>query len=333
MATQLFSSIGMQGRVLRELAASPFPTQAATLAAAQRIIVVGTGSSLNAARLGAWQLRRHGIDAVAISASSQGRWEPVPRPGDALVVISHTGTTAYSLRVRLAALAAGVPLVSITGANAGWPEAIIAGPVETSDTYSVSYLATLGVLARLADGIEAIRAGASVRPVSLTLLEAAERVEAAVAAPEIGHISVPGRVAVLVGAGPWAVTAAEGALTVREAARVLAEGVDAESLLHGFAVPLSTADLLIALQPGADPDGLIDGLSAAAHAEGVDVVTLEDERPPADPFFAQFPLTARLQLLADHFARRRGQNPDDAIVGCWSADSLWSAGRPVAVAP
>ena len=318
----------MQARVLRELAASSFAEQASVLADAQRLILIGTGSSLHAARLGAWHLRRRGIDAVALASSDLAHWEPAVRPGNALVVISHTGQTAYSLRARLDALAAGLPLVSITGEGAGWPEALIAGPTETSDTYTVSYLASLGVIARLADGIEAVRGGASVRPASLTLLDAADRVQEAIDAPEIAHIGVPPRATALVGTGPWAVTAAEGALKLREAARVLAEAYDAETLLHGSAAPLTEADTLIALQPSADPDGLIDGLAAAAHAEGVHVVTLDEQRPLTDPFYAQFPLTVRLQQLAAHFAQRRGQNPDDVIVGCWHADSLWNAGRP-----
>jgi glutamine---fructose-6-phosphate transaminase (isomerizing) len=329
METKLARSIGTQARVLRELAASSFAAQASVLADAQRLVLIGTGSSFNAARLGAWQLRRHGIDATAMSSADLARWEPMLRRGDALVVVSHTGQTAYSMRARLDALAAGTPVVSITGAGADWPEAIIAGPAETSDTYTVSYLASLAAIARLADGIEALRAGASVRPASLTLLDTADRVEAAIATPDVAHINVPVRATAIVGAGPWAITAAEGALKLREAARVLAEAHDPESLLHGSAVPLTSADTLIALQPGADRDGLIDGLASAAHAEGVHVVTIEDERPLADPFYAQFPLTVRLQQLAAHFAQRRGQNPDDVIVGCWHVDSLWNAGRPV----
>ncbi len=319
----------MQGRVLRELAATSFDEQAALLAAARRITLVGTGSSLHAAQLGAWLLRRHGLDARALSSLDQARWEPAPRAGDALVVISHTGRTAYTQRVRADALACGVPLVSITGSGAGWPEAIVTPVREQSDTYSASYLATLGVLSRLADGIDRALGTAAGRPGMLALLDAADRVEASVAAPEIDRIAVPDRALVIVGTGPWAVTAREGALKVREAARVLAEGYDSELLLHGSAVPLRAGDTVLALQPGADPDGLVDSLAAAAHAEGVTVATLEDERAPADPFYAQFPLTARLQLLAAQFATRRGQDPDVAIVGCWSADSLWRAGSPV----
>ena len=65
-----------------------------------------------------------------------------------------------------------------------------------------------------------------------------EAVAAAIADPSIDAIAQPERLLVLVGAGPSAVTAREGALKVREASRFLAEGYDAEYLLHGSAVPL-----------------------------------------------------------------------------------------------
>ncbi|MCL2516709.1 MAG: hypothetical protein FWF16_12255, partial [Microbacteriaceae bacterium] len=203
-----------------------------------------------------------------------------------------------------------------------------AGPAEVCDTYTVSYVATLGALARLLDGIVAVRAGAPVAAGSSELRSAAERVAAAIEDPDIAHINVPERAMVIVGAGPWAITAAEGALKLREAGRVLAEGYDTETLLHGSAVPLTGADTLLALEPSADRDGLIDGLAAAAHAEGVHVVSLEETRAVTDPFYAQFAPTVRLQQLAAHFARRRGQNPDAVIVGCWNNASLWNAGRP-----
>ncbi|HEY0247969.1 MAG TPA: SIS domain-containing protein [Gryllotalpicola sp.] len=330
MDTQLSRSIGTQGRVLRELAASSFPEQSTMLAAARRILLVGTGTSYHAARLGAWHLRHRGIEAVAISSLEQARWEPEAGVGDAMIVISHTGQTAYSLSVRQRALTADTPLVTVTGADANWPEAIIASPKETTDTYTVSYLGTLAVIARLADGIAAARGDAAAEERGTRmLLDSAARVESAIARPDIAHIAPPQRAAVLVGTGPWAITAAEGALKLREAARVLSEAYDAETLLHGSAVPLLSADTLIALQPATDPDGLVDGIAAAAHAEGITVATIEDPEPASDPFYAQFALTVRLQWLAAHFAERRGQNPDEPIVGCWGADSLWNAGRPV----
>jgi glucosamine--fructose-6-phosphate aminotransferase (isomerizing) len=36
----------------------------------------------------------------------------------------------------------------------------------------------------------------------------------------------------------------------------------------------------------------------------------------------------RLQLLAERFARLRGQNPDVAITGAWDSPALWQMGAP-----
>ncbi len=60
----------------------------------------------------------------------------------------------------------------------------------------------------------------------------------AIDAPGTESITVPERDLVIAGAGPAAFTAREGALKLREGARVLAEGHDIEYLLHGSAVPL-----------------------------------------------------------------------------------------------
>jgi glucosamine--fructose-6-phosphate aminotransferase (isomerizing) len=82
---------------------------------------------------------------------------------------------------------------------------------------------------------------------------------------------------VLAGVGPFAVTAREGALKLREAARLLAEGYDAEYLLHGNAVPLTPDDALIALGDGT----FVELLAKAAREAGLataDVTQTGDER-------------------------------------------------------
>jgi glucosamine--fructose-6-phosphate aminotransferase (isomerizing) len=121
------------------------------------------------------------------------------------------------------------------------------------------------------------------------------------------------------------VTAREGALKLREAARMLAEGFDAEYLLHGSAVPLGPADGLVLLEPDADRDGLVAAIGEAAAAERVPVSTLslETDLPPV---LAQIPMTVVLQRLAASWARLRAQDPDVAIVGAWAEPTLWELG-------
>jgi glucosamine--fructose-6-phosphate aminotransferase (isomerizing) len=296
--------------VLRHALELDLDSSAAKLAEAERVWLVGTGTSEHAALLGAAMLATAGLDAAAISG--QGFVVAPPRfgPGDAAIVISHTASTTFARQAREEALAAGARVVSITGEGKDWPEAIEAAPPERSETYTASYLAALLVLARLAafDGV------------SLAALPAL--VEAAAAEPTLIERPPP-RLTVLFGAGPAAVTAREGALKLREASRVLAEGFESEYLLHGSAVPLTEDDHLVAIDPDADPTGLTAEVARAAEHEGIAVTRLA---PPPDlpPLLAQLPLTARLQSLASDWADLRTVDPDTVITGAWAADSFWA---------
>ena len=136
----------------------------------------------------------------------------------------------------------------------------------------------------------------------------------------------PERSFALVGAGPSSASANEGALKLREAARILAQGFDAEYFLHGNAVPLGSKDHLIAMTTP-DDDGFVAAVAAAAEAEGVGVTRLS-EPSPLPPVLAQIPMAVRLQLLALRLAVARGQNPDKVIVGRWDDPALWSIGSP-----
>jgi glutamine---fructose-6-phosphate transaminase (isomerizing) len=147
--------------------------------------------------------------------------------------------------------------------------------------------------------------------------------------PAWSNARPPSRLTVLFGAGPAAVTAREGALKLREASRVLAEGFESEYLLHGSAVPLTSDDQLIALDPTGDPSGLTAALADAAEREGIPVARVD---PPTDlhPLLAQLPLTVHFQALASRWADRQAIDPDRVIVGAWADPSLWSLGAPEA---
>jgi glucosamine--fructose-6-phosphate aminotransferase (isomerizing) len=321
--TALLRMIGQQGDALDRMAGLDVTRPAGILAAAGRIVLVGTGTSLHAAELGAMMLDAAGRDACWYPAATWARWSTGPRPRDALLVLSHTGETAYAARARADALAAGVPVVSVTGVGRGWPEAIETVAPDESHTYTVSYTATLAVLARLAHELGAADGSPG------QVAQAAAAVRRACADPGTEDVAVPARSLAIAGCGPWGITAREGALKVREGARMLAEGFDTDRLLHGGAVPLTAADGLVLLEPAADPDGLTAALGSAAEAEGVPVSVLaaaDGDRLP--PLLAQIPMTVRLQLLAERLARLRRQNPDVAIVGAWDEPALWQMGAP-----
>jgi glucosamine--fructose-6-phosphate aminotransferase (isomerizing) len=321
--TALLRMINSQADALDRMGELDLAGPAAVLAQASRVVIVGTGTSQHAAELGAMMLGQAGQDACWYPAATWARWSPGPRAGDALCVISHTGETAYAARARAQALAAGVPLVSITGVGRGWPEAIQTVPPDESHTYTVSYTSTLAVLARLAHELGWADGSAG------QLARAAGQVRLVCADPGTEAVAMPARSLAIVGAGPWGITAREGALKIREGARVLAEGFDTDRLLHGGAVPYTAADGLVLLEPGADPDGITGAVGDAARQERVPVSILE--APPdagLPPLLAQIPMTVRLQLLAETFARLRHQNPDAAVTGAWNEPAMWRMGAP-----
>jgi glutamine---fructose-6-phosphate transaminase (isomerizing) len=318
--TELERAIRAQPEELRRLAGLELPPHANRLAAGERLWLVGTGTSLHAAELGAAMMARAGIDARFASSMDFARRAPL-RAGDGVIVISHTGETAFARAARARALDLGTETLSLTATGVGWPEAVEVTEKERSETYTRSYTGALAVLALIAGELGAEGLGPEV------VVATADAAEGALAAPGLDAVPEPERLLVLAGTGPDAVTAREGALKLREAARLAAEGYDAEYLLHGSAVPLDDRDALLLL--GRDADGLVDELATAAEAKGVSVARVGESRAePADELMAQIPLTVRLQLLALRRAEQGGHDPDTVITGAWAAEALWSVGVP-----
>jgi len=317
--TELERAIRDQPDELRRLAGLELPPHANRLAAGERLWLAGTGTSLHAAELGAAMMARAGIDARFASSMEFAKRSPL-RAGDGAIVISHTGETAYARAARARALGLGAETLSLTASGVGWPEAIEVTEKERSETYTRSYTGALAVLALIAGelGAEGLAPEA--------VVAAADAADAALAEPGLDEVPDPERLLVLAGVGPAAVTAREGALKLREAARRAAEGYDAEYLLHGSAVPLDGRDALLLVGP--DEDGLLRELGKAAEAEGVPVARLGEVAEAGDELMAQIPLTVRLQLLALRRAEAGGHDPDTVITGAWAAEALWNAGAP-----
>ena len=317
--TELERAIRAQPDELRRLAGLELPPSVNRLTAGERLWLVGTGTSLHAAELGVAMMERAGIDARFASSMEFARRGPL-RAGDGVIVVSHTGESAYARAARERALALGAETLSVTATGVGWPEAVETGERERSETYTRSYTGALAVLALIAGelGAEALEPEA--------IVTAASAVEAVLEDPGLDEAPDPERLLVLAAAaGPFAVTAREGALKLREAARRLAEGYDAEYLLHGSAVPLGERDGLVLV--GRGEDCLLGELGRAAEAEGVAVGRIQAD-DGGDELMAQIPLTARLQLLALRRAQESGYDPDTVITGAWAADSLWNVGAP-----
>lgn len=322
-STSLERQIASQPDELERLLFQPIPDDAVErLTQAHRIWVVGTGTSQHAAELGAGMLHEAGRAAYAVSSMHFVNWAPPIDPHDGVILISHNAgiETAYAAATWAVATKAGVRVVPITRRGGELPDAIQTVDKETSHTYSVSYTTVLLLLARLAHelGAEAFDRD--------TLVRVPHAVRSAIEEPGTTGIAQPGRLLVLTGEGPSSVTAREGALKVREASRLPAEGYDVEALLHGHAVPLGADDHLVLLTPP-DTDGLVDGVARAASAEGVPVTRVHE---PADlpPVLAQIPLVVRLQLLALRLSKERGFDPDLAIERSWADERLWAIGSP-----
>src|SRR5262245_30449247 len=96
----------------------------AGLQRAHRLWLVGTGTSHHAAELGAGMLQDAGRSAVAVSAMRFVVWAPIVGPEDAIVVITHTGETAYALAARALAARAGIDVVTVTKRGGGFPRSI-----------------------------------------------------------------------------------------------------------------------------------------------------------------------------------------------------------------
>lgn len=319
--TRLENAIRLQPVELERLVTRDFAPFAARLHGRGRVWLVGTGTSQHAAELGALLFAEAGLDARWSGSFEFARLAFKPDADDAVIVISQSARTAFAVAARQAAIASGAEVLSITGVGGGWPEAIETVAMEQSHTYTVSFTAALMVLCRLAHELGADGLSQS------ELERATERVRAVVSSTDEPAIELPDRAIVLAGNGAGATTAREGALKLREAARVLAEGYGGEYLLHGHAVPLQPGDTLVLINPEADPDGLLPSIGKAAQAEGIVVADLAE--PSIDhPVLSQLPLTVRLQMLALRFAKARSMDPDRAIVGSWDSQALWAIGRP-----
>ena len=320
MTRELERAIASQPDVLRRALRLDLGAAVDQLRDRERVMLIGTGTSHNAAQLGAVALARAGVQARAFAAAEYAHWPVGPRAGDALIVISHTGETAFARAARERARAAGAAVVAITGEGRGWDGALEVAPKETAETYTQSYLASLLTLFRLAAAL-----GAS--DLADQLEELPGRVAGALTDPQPDAVLLPARLLVLAGAGPCAVTAVEGALKLREGARLPAEGYSAEFLLHGSAVPLDERDALVLVGSELDPHGIVALVGEAARSEGIAVYRLAT-REGLDPLLAQLPLTVLVQRLALRLATERGCDADTVITGAWGDDALWAAGAP-----
>lgn len=273
------------------------PARAAERLAGRRVWLCGTGTSWHAANHGAWLLHAAGIDAIAIQAADGAADGPRPHGGDGLILLSHTGAKRAAAEVLARAREGGVECVVVGAAGR---EGVDLATVERerSSAYTASHTAALMRLVQVA-----VAAGADLGPLD----GVPGAVESALGG-EGPAFEPPERLLELTGAGANQWTAAEGALKVREAARMATQGLAVEQLLHGPAVALDSRDALVVLDGGGRGAGRLEDVARAARAAGARVHHVA-HRELGEPL-SIFPLTAAVQRIALECARALGTDPD-----------------------
>jgi glucosamine--fructose-6-phosphate aminotransferase (isomerizing) len=286
-----------QPEQLARLLADPEPAEAAAARlAGRRLLLIGVGSSWHAAQQGAWMLRDAGVEAEAAHAADLAPYQRPIDEGDGVIVLSHTGGTGYSMQMLERARRAGAAALHISGIGNGGELETVAP--EASYTYTASHTGALLRLAQIATALGA----------ELGRLDAVpERVAAVLDLPG-PLIGVPDRLVELIGAGPNAWTAQEGALKIREASYIAAEGLSSEQFFHGPSVALDRQDALVVLDGGGPAADRTEAIAGALQVTGARVARFAERDLPEA--LSVFPLTVVVQRIALELAEARGVSPD-----------------------
>ena len=295
--SEMRKTMESQPEQLARLLADSAPAEAAAARlAGRRLLLIGIGTSWHAAQHGAWMLREAGVEAEAAHAADVAPYERRIDAGEGVIVLSHTGSTGYSMQMLERARQAGAETLHVSGiGNGGELETVAAEP---SYAYTASHTGALLRLAQLATAL-----GAQLGPLDAV----PERVAAVLERPG-PLIDAPDRLVELIGAGPNAWTAQEGALKIREAAYVAAEGLSSEQFFHGPSVALDEQDTLVVLDGGGPAADRTETIAGAVEATGARVVRFSERE--LGEALSVFPLTVVVQRIAAELAEERGVSPD-----------------------
>jgi glutamine---fructose-6-phosphate transaminase (isomerizing) len=286
-----------QPQELARLLADRGPAEAAAeRLRGRRLLLIGIGTSWHAAQHGAWMLREAGVEAEPVHAADVAPYGRAISPAEGVIVLSHTGGTGYSMTMLERARAAGAETQHISGiGNGGELETVAA---EASYAYTVSHTGALLRLAQLATAL-----GADLGPID----GVPERVAAVLDLPA-PLIEVPERLVELIGAGPNGWTAQEGALKIREASYVAAEGLSSEQFFHGPSVVLDAQDTLVVLDGGGPMADRTEAIASAVEVTGAKVARFPQRE--LGESLSVFPLTVVVQRIALELSEARGVSPD-----------------------
>jgi glucosamine--fructose-6-phosphate aminotransferase (isomerizing) len=295
---------------------------AARLAAALEgeIVLVGSGSSLFAAQLGAVALRRRGIVAHAVAAT-EAQNDCRAYRGRVVVALSQSGRSTDLLRAldTLAprrTIALTNTIASPLGERADLTIDILAGP-ERAIPATKSVTCTVAILLAAASHFDehparnAAALHAAAEDVRAWFGDGLEDVRRAAAEIAIRHDIV------ILGTDYGACAAREAALKFKESTYLHAEGFEAGEFRHGSAAMLDASSVVLAIldRDAREIVGRPLREAAARHAlrYAIGTETIDDV-PRLGPVMAEpynvLGWLAAVQMLALHVARSRGIDPD-----------------------
>jgi glucosamine--fructose-6-phosphate aminotransferase (isomerizing) len=323
----LRAAIESQGGQTARLLADTEPVAAAAsrLQGVRRLFIAGTGTSYHGAMVGEHLFRAAGYDAWAVPAFEFSQYPPTLHPGDGLIVLSHRGTKRFSMGALQHVGGLADRWIAITGqgsplTGAGVVQTV---PQEQSSVHTVSHTGALVRLAQLAmhasPDLQAAWAGAmEALPGRVQSVVEDSRDRTARLAETIRF----DRGSFFIGGGPATATALEGALKLREAAFVFAEGHEVEAILHGPLISIDAADRAVMVaEPGpslARTQDVAAGLSAigtpffavGSAASALDGAEWAFATPPLPEPLAPILNAIPLQWLAYFVSQRRGVDAD-----------------------
>jgi glucosamine--fructose-6-phosphate aminotransferase (isomerizing) len=273
LGIRLEAEIREQPSVWRRLAETAHARDFANAVSERDVVLVGSGSSLFVAMLGALALRRRGIRAAALAAS-EANFERGAYCGQTVVALSQSGRSADVLRAvevlqpeRLIALTndPNAPLAdradTVINVEAGPEQAVPA-------TKSVTAMVAVVLWGAALVGGKTERSATTLRRTAVELetwLDGEGVTQTRLAAERIAR---RGSVAV-VGAGYGVPIALELALKIKEASYLHAEGFAAGEFRHGSAAILDATTTLVGIVDDASREIVRRPLDEAARTESL----------------------------------------------------------------
>jgi glutamine---fructose-6-phosphate transaminase (isomerizing) len=308
---------------------------AGVISGAERLFLVGIGTSYHAAQIIEHAMREYGggIRAYPVHSFDFALYGPELTRNDCVIIISHKGTKSYSVRALEKARAAGATTVLVTGIGlegkpADVDHVIETVPLEQSATYTISYTGALSAMMLLAERIGHHRTNQNAVEQIFFEQELPAVVEAGTRfddeMKEWASQAVDARRIWLTGGGPSAVTAQEIALKIKEASYLQAEGIHVEQFLHGALQNVEPEDLFIIIAPEGASQSRVFEFVEAVKEIGVPYRLVSDgsagqirdgaagsiDVPSVPEPFTSISCLVPLQLFAYHLALAAGTHPD-----------------------